>query len=129
MHEFIFNHDAYNVFIKKVVVSYHSLMRFLNLYSWPKNCGVCVEGPCSNVHKTLSSYTHIHLFVVKYNCVIKLSSLAKSLILEQLLIILYASTTQLCGLCTSCRDLSLSLPIQYLTHRVHEHALMLVHTP
>ena len=61
-------------------------------------------------------HTHIQLFVVKYNCVIKLSCLAKSLILEQLLIILYASTTQLCGLCTSCRDLSLSLPIQYLEY-------------
>ena len=46
----------------------------------------------------------------------KLSCLAKSLILEQLLIILYASTAQLGGLCTSCRDLSLSLPIQYLAH-------------
>ena len=94
-----FNRDAYDVVIKKVVVGYHSLMRFFNLYSWPKNCGVYGEGPC-NVHKTL-----IHLFVVKYNCVIKLSCLAKSLILDQLLIILYASTTQLCGLCTSYRDL------------------------
>ena len=71
MHEFIFKHDAYDVVIEKVVVGYHSLMRFSNLYSWPKNCGVCVvEGPC-NVHKFL--HTHIHLFVVKYNCVIKLS--------------------------------------------------------
>ena len=61
-------------------------------------------------------HTHIHLSVVKYNCVIKLSCLAKSLILDQLLVILYASTTQLCGLCTSCRDLSLSLPTQYLAH-------------
>ena len=33
MHEFICNHDAYNVVIEKVVVGYHSLMRFLNLYS------------------------------------------------------------------------------------------------
>ena len=42
MHEFIFNRDAYDVVIEKVVVGYHSLMRLLNLYSWPKNCGVCV---------------------------------------------------------------------------------------
>ena len=117
MHEFIFNHEAYDVVIEKVVVGYHSLMRFTQL---AKNCGVCVEGPCSNVHKTLSSYTLTSIFfVVKYNCVIKLSCLAKSLILEQLLIILYASTTQLGGLCTSCRDLSLSLPIQYLAHTEH----------
>ena len=98
MHEFIFNRDAYDV-IKKVVVGNHFLMKFLNLYSWPKNCGVCVEGHFKFLH------THIHLSVVKYNCVIKLSCLAKSLILDQLLIILYASTTQLCGLCTSFRDL------------------------
>ena len=61
MHEFIFNRDAYDV-IEKVVVGYHSLMRFLNVYSWPKNCGVCVEGPC-NVHKTLSSYTLTSIFL------------------------------------------------------------------
>ena len=41
MHEFIFNHDAYDVVIEKVVVGYHSLMRFTQL---AKNCGVCVEG-------------------------------------------------------------------------------------
>ena len=72
MHEFIFNHDVYDVVIEKVVVGYHSLMTFTQL---AKNCAVCVDGPCSKVHKTLSSYTlaHIHLFVVKYNCVIKLS--------------------------------------------------------
>ena len=40
-HKFIFNRDVYDVVIEKVV-GYHSLMRFLNLYSWPKNCGVCV---------------------------------------------------------------------------------------
>ena len=33
MHEFICNHDAYDAVIKKVVVGYHSLMRFLNVYS------------------------------------------------------------------------------------------------
>ena len=60
MHEFIFNHDAYDVVIEKVVVGYHSLMRFTQL---AKNCGVCVEGPCSNVHKTLSSYTLTSIFV------------------------------------------------------------------
>ena len=59
MHEFIFNHDEYDVVIEKVVVS---LMRFSNLYSWPKNCGVCVEGPC-NVHKTLSSYILTSIFL------------------------------------------------------------------
>ena len=92
MHEFIVNHDAYDVVIKKVVVGYHSLMRFVYLYSWPKYCGVCVEGPCSNMHKTFKLlHTHIYLFLVKYNCVIKLSCLAKSLILDQFLIILYAS--------------------------------------
>ena len=42
---------------RNCLLGYHSLIRFLNLYSWPKNCGACVEGPCSNVHKTLSSYT------------------------------------------------------------------------
>ena len=62
MHEFIFNRDAYDVVIEKVVVGYHSLTRFLNLYNWPKNCGVCVEGPC-NVHKTLSSYTLTSIFL------------------------------------------------------------------
>ena len=60
MHEFIFNHDAYDVVIEKVVVGYHSLMRFTQL---AKNCGVCVEGPCSNVHKTLSSYTLTSIFL------------------------------------------------------------------
>ena len=45
-----------------VVVGYHSLMRFLKLYSWPKNCDVCVDGPC-NVHKTLSSYTLTSIFL------------------------------------------------------------------
>ena len=66
MHELICNHDAYDVVIEKVVVGYNFLMRFLNLYSWPKNCGVCVEGPC-NVHNTflLTVLTYIHLFVVK----------------------------------------------------------------
>ena len=33
MHKFICNHDAYDVVIEKVVVCYHSLMRFFNLYS------------------------------------------------------------------------------------------------
>ena len=35
VHEFIFNRDAYDCVIEKVV-GYHSLMRFLNFYSWPK---------------------------------------------------------------------------------------------
>ena len=39
MHEFIFNHDAFDVVIEKVVVGYHSLMKFTQL---AKNCGVCV---------------------------------------------------------------------------------------
>ena len=31
MHEFIFNRDANDVVIEKVVVGYHSLMRFIQL--------------------------------------------------------------------------------------------------
>ena len=62
MHEFICNHDAYDVVIEKVVVGYHSLMRFLIYTVDQKNCGVCVEGPC-NVHSTLSSYILTSMFL------------------------------------------------------------------
>ena len=51
---FIFNRDMYDFVIEKVD-SYHSLVRLFNLYSWPKNCGVYVEGPY-NVHKTLGMH-------------------------------------------------------------------------
>ena len=95
MHEFIFNRDAYDIVIEKVgqLSFVDEIFKIIQL---GKKLWCVCGGSLQRAYDFKLLHTHIHLFVVKYNCVRKLSCLAKSLILEQLFI-LYASTTQLCN--------------------------------